>query len=137
MRAYALACCLLIPATGSADVFGFSTPSRNIECSVGLEANSADIRCTIHDKTGPDPRPRPADCLAPWGHHFQLDERGPVRMQCGAPGPKNTARHIDIAEYGVTGSFGAITCLSDSTGFQCSNADGHGFFLSRSTRVIQ
>ncbi|MFN4155365.1 MAG: DUF6636 domain-containing protein [Paracoccaceae bacterium] len=136
MRAFALVSMMLMPTPGAADVFGFSTPTRNIECSVGLERDSADLRCTIHDKSGPDPRPRPADCPGPWGHHFWLDERGPVKMVCGGPGAKNSARHIDIADYGVTGRFGDITCLSERTGFQCRNADGHGFHLSRAKRTV-
>ncbi|MFN4129111.1 MAG: DUF6636 domain-containing protein [Paracoccaceae bacterium] len=136
MRALVLTSALLLPTTGTADVFGFSTPTRNIECSVGLSEDSADIRCTIHEKNGADPRPRPASCTGPWGHQFWLDERGPVTMVCGGPGTKNTARHIDIAEYGVTGRFRDITCLSERTGFQCRNADGHGFFLSRAKRVV-
>ncbi|MFN3722847.1 MAG: DUF6636 domain-containing protein [Paracoccaceae bacterium] len=137
MRAIVVFVLLLLPTPGRADVFQFSTPTRNIECSVGLEASSADIRCTIHEKNGADPRPRPADCAAPWGHHFWLDERGPVTMACGGPGRKNSASYVDIADYGVTGRFGGITCLSQRTGFQCRNADGHGFFLSRAKRTVQ
>jgi hypothetical protein len=137
MRAFVLIPFLLLTPPAGADVIPFSTPSRNIECSVGMGEGPSDILCVIHEKTGPDPRPRPAGCSGPWGHHFSMTERGPVTMTCGGPGPRNTARHVEIADYGVTGRFDGITCLSERTGFSCKNADGHGFFLSRAKRTVQ
>ncbi|WP_172294221.1 DUF6636 domain-containing protein [Pseudoruegeria sp. HB172150] len=128
---------LLVALTASpamADVFSFETPSGNIECSVGIGRNSADIICEIIQKNGPPARPWPADCAQVWGHRFMLRERGPVEMQC-APPPKNLS-YSDKAPYGVTGEFGGITCLSERTGFQCSNLDGHGFFLSRARQSV-
>jgi hypothetical protein len=119
-----------------ADVFLFSTPSRNIECAVGLDEVSADITCTIHERNGLPALAQPSTCLAPWGHHFTLLERGPVQMGCGGPGARNTASHVEIAPYGETGQFGLITCLSLETGFECRNADGHGFFLSRARQSV-
>lgn len=119
-----------------ADVFPFSTPSRNIECTVGLGETSADIMCTIHERNGPPAMPQPAHCAGPWGHHFTLLERGFVQMTCGGPGSKNTASNVELAPYGETGRFGDITCLSERTGFQCRNADGHGFFLSRASQYV-
>lgn len=130
-----LAACLATPMA-QADVFPFSTPSRNIDCSVGQDEVSADIFCTIHERNGPPALPRPATCLAPWGHHFTLLERGPVQMGCGGPGARNTASYVEIAPYGQTGQFGLITCLSQKTGFECRNADGHGFFLSRARQSV-
>ncbi|MFN3846298.1 MAG: DUF6636 domain-containing protein [Paracoccaceae bacterium] len=136
MRGLAFWSFLFVPSTVAADVFPFSTPSRNIECSVGLSAASADISCTIFEKGGPEARPRPSGCAGPWGHHFSMVERGPVTMACGGPGRKNSASYVDIADYGVTGTFGDITCLSQRSGFECRNADGHGFFLSRARQAV-
>lgn len=127
---------LLASIPAHADVFPFKTPSGNIECSVGIGRDSADIICEIHQRQDPPAAPRPAGCTGPWGHHFELLERGPVRMRCGAPGSKSTAPGVDIAEYGQTGQFGDITCLSQRTGFECRNADGHGFFLSRRRQSV-
>ncbi len=129
-----LAACLATMA--QADVFMFSTPSRNIDCSVGLGEVSADITCTIHERNSPPALPQPSTCLAPWGHHFTLLERGPVQMGCGGPGVRNTATYVEIAPYGEVGQFGLITCLSQKTGFECRNADGHGFFLSRARQSV-
>lgn len=136
MRGLALTSLLFFPSSGLADVFPFSTPSRNIECSVGLSETASDIACTIFEKGGPEARPRPSGCSGPWGHHFSMVERGPVTMKCGGPGRKNNAKYVDIAEYGVTGRFGGITCLSQKNGFECRNSDGHGFFLSRARQTV-
>lgn len=127
---------LLLSHPAHADVFVFSTPSRNIECSVGLGELTADIMCTIHERNGPTAAPQPAHCPGPWGHRFTLLERGPVQMDCGGPGAGNTAAFVEIAPYGETGQFGLITCLSQRTGFECRNGDGHGFFLSRARQNI-
>lgn len=122
-----------VAAPAAADIFPIRTPSGNIGCSVGLEAGpTGDIICEIVERQGPPAAPRPADCAGPWGHVFVLLERGPVEMQCGAPGTPSG----DVAAYGQTGRFGAITCQSSEAGFQCSNADGHGFFLSRRRQSV-
>ena len=54
-------------------------------------------------------------------------------MRCGPPGG---APGGDVAQYGQTGRFGGITCLSSQQGFECRNADGHGFFLSRKRQSV-
>lgn len=122
---------LLLPGAAMADVFPIKSPSGNIECSVGLERNHADIYCTIHNKSGTPPRARPAGCPGAWGHNFSMLQRGPVTMECGGPGAKNTAPGVWAIPYGTAERFGEITCTSERTGFECRNADGHGFFLSR------
>lgn len=131
---YALLPLILAASPALGDVFGFQTPSGNIACSVGMEADSADIECVIHEKNGPPAAPRPAGCKGPWGHRFTMTERGPVKMACGGPGQK--VDWGDVAPYGDTGKFGAITCLSSQAGFQCRNGDGHGFFLSRAKQSV-
>lgn len=120
----------LLAATPSrADVFSFETPSGNIECSVGLGEGPSDIICEIVQTSAPPPRPRPADCSASWGHRYSMRARGPVTMDC-APEPRDLVIS-EKAPYGQTGSWDGITCLSDTSGLQCMNLDGHGFFLSR------
>ncbi|WP_126974826.1 DUF6636 domain-containing protein [Frigidibacter oleivorans] len=128
----------LAPSTARADVFLFRMPSGNVYCSVGIEAGSSDILCTIVDRSGPPARPAPADCMAFWGHVFFMRDTGPVEMEC-------TDRHLDsrlaasvqdVAPYGVTGSFGGIVCLSLQTGLECRNASGHGFKLARGAQIV-
>jgi hypothetical protein len=123
-------------APATADVFPFSMPSRNVDCTVGQGDGPSDIVCVIFDRSGPPPRPVPAGCAGGWGHVYAMQERGPVEMRCGGPGGKNTAAYVEIAPYGQTGRFGGITCLSQETGLTCSNADGHGFRLSRRVQEV-
>jgi len=126
---------LIFAAAGpaAADIFPFKMPSGNIECTVGVGGGevASDIQCAIFQREGATARPRPADCAGTWGHLFALSERGPMQMRCGAPGRPSTSPGIDVATYGETGRFGAITCQSSVEGLECRNGDGHGFFLSR------
>ncbi|MFV0301600.1 MAG: DUF6636 domain-containing protein [Paracoccus sp. (in: a-proteobacteria)] len=122
--------CLLAALPASADVFGFETPSGNIDCSVGIGEGSSDIRCIIHQKDGAAPQPKPAGCTAGWGHVFSMQNRGPAVMECAGPG-RNTGA-FETADYGVTSAdWDGIRCKSSRQGLECWNADGHGFFLSR------
>lgn len=122
-------------APALADIFPIRTPSGNIGCSAGVGDGTAssDIICEIVERSGPPAAPRPGGCAGAWGHIFWLKERGPVQMQCG---PARGRPGGDVAEYGQTGRFGAITCLSGREGFECRNADGHGFFLSRKRQSV-
>lgn len=126
----------LLATQAVADVTPIKTPSGNIECYIGSGDGPSDIECAIHARSGPPAQPKPADCKGPWGHHFDLRETGPVVMKCGGPGAKNTAPGVGLAPYGQTGEFGRITCRSEKTGFECRNADGHGFFLSRRRQTV-
>ncbi|MGB7244358.1 MAG: DUF6636 domain-containing protein [Sulfitobacter sp.] len=126
---------LLMSSAATADVWSFATPSKNIECWVGLDFNGSDIHCTIFQKGGPPPAPRPANCTAVWGHTFQMDERGLVSMTCENVAAAGTgAQHV--AEYGITGNFGGFSCFSSRKGLECRNLDGHGFFLSRASQRV-
>lgn len=118
-----------------ADVWTFETPSENIQCSVGEDAElESDIICTIISRQGPPAMPRPPSCDSDWGHVFSTRERGPVEMVCG---PFSRDRGgFDRAEYGVTGRFGGFVCSSSSKGLECTNRDGHGFFLSKATQTV-
>lgn len=129
-----LAASLMCPIAANADVFTFETPSENIQCSVGLEAGFSDISCTIINRSGPFAFPKPAACAGSWGHVFEMNNRGPVRMACGPFSRDKSA--FDKAEYGVTGRFGGFVCESATTGLTCRNEDGHGFSLSRRSQKV-
>ena len=129
-----IAAFLIAADPAKADVFMFQTPSGNIQCSVGLEVDFADVQCMIVERSGPAALPRPNSCGAFWGHSFALGETGPVQMICSLQ-----PQRVEINEqaaYGETGTFGAITCLSQRSGFTCTNANGHGFFLSRRQQTV-
>jgi len=118
-----------------ADVDIFRMPSGNVECSIGTGEGPSDISCVIFERTGAPAAPRPAGCDGPWGHKFLMRGRGPVRLECGAPGSPVMDSASDFA-YGRTGEVPAISCRSSREGLECRNADGHGFFLSRSRQSV-
>ncbi len=123
-----------MPVLASADVWTFETPSENIQCVVGMDVGGSDLTCTIIERQGPTALPRPAGCSSDWGHVFFMGNRGPVSMECT---PLNRNREgYDRAEYGVRGEFGGFVCLSEKTGLECWNEDGHGFFLSRRSQRV-
>lgn len=137
MRLAALVLSLLILVSpAAADVFLFKMPSNNVVCSVGLEADMSDIRCEIFERSGRPPRPVPAGCMAYWGHVFSMRDTGPVTMECIDFNPGIAASVSDVAAYGVTGTFGGITCLSQEAGLRCTNRDGHGFQLARRKQSV-
>lgn len=123
-----------IPSFACADVWTFETPSENIQCIVGEGPNSSDIECTIIEYNSPPFVPRPAWCQSDWGHTFRMRDRGHVEMVCVALNRNKDG--FDRAEYGVTGRFGGFTCHSSRRGLECSNLDGHGFFLSRNRQTL-
>jgi hypothetical protein len=123
---------LLATFPALADVDVFTTPSRNIQCTMGLgDSIPSDIDCTIFEHTGPPPTPGPA-CKAS-GYEFSMRERGPVTVKCGRTAPDS----IDNAvKYGSTVKYEGIACRSSTNGLECRNADGHGFFLSRARQSV-
>ncbi|MEI4472604.1 DUF6636 domain-containing protein [Frigidibacter sp. MR17.24] len=134
MRAFVVAATVLAAGPAAADVFTFETPSENIQCSAGVEADGSDVICIIIERAGPPAAPRPAGCVSDWGHKFAMTDRGPVQMLCE---PLDRSRDgFDTAGYGVTAQFGAISCLSSREGLRCANRDGHGFFLSRRSQQV-
>lgn len=123
---------LLFPAPAFADGYGFMMPSGNVYCNGSVEFTA--IGCNIIEFSGPHPQPQPASCNQSWGHSFYMEGRGEVVMECREVPQR--VNYTDVAPYGVSASFGDITCISESTGLTCRNLDGHGFRLSRGTREI-
>ncbi|MEM9910978.1 MAG: DUF6636 domain-containing protein [Pseudomonadota bacterium] len=124
----------LTAGAAQADIWTFETPSTNIQCVVGLDFEFSDLTCTIIEKGGTPPIPRPTSCGADWGHTFFMNDTGSVQMLCEPLNPIRGAQHI--AEYGVTGEFGGFVCHSSTSGLECRNTDGHGFFLSRAVQRV-
>lgn len=121
-----------MPTIAQADGFGFMTPSGNIYCNGAVTIGGLD--CVIVNRQGPPALPRPPSCNQYWGHEFSIKDTGRVEMRCG-PRPSSPG-YTDIAPYGVSGQFGSVNCLSEKTGFSCTNASGNGFFLSRRSQYL-
>ena len=132
-HAFAAVALALCTQPAGADGFGFMTPSGNIYCN-GFISGGGGIDCWVINRQGPPAQPWPGTCQQSWGHAFSLNGTGPARLTCG-PKPK-PVNYSDIAPYGQSGQFGAITCWSETTGLTCQNASGHGFFLSRRSQRV-
>jgi hypothetical protein len=120
----------VIAAPAAADGLGFRTPSGNIYCNGGME--TPHLYCVIVNR---EPGSAPDGC--PAGRQFDafIEEHGRATGQCGRAGGR-VSTYTDVAQYGVTGEFGRIVCRSETKGFTCRNADGHGFFLSRRSQQV-
>ncbi len=127
MRHVLLCAALALPGAAFADGYGFMTPTGNIYCNGAVEVS--EISCSVVERSGPVPIPKPASCNGVWGHRFNLAAKGKATMSCGQKPQK--VDYTDIAPYGVTAEFGDITCVSETTGLTCRNRSGHGFTLSR------
>jgi hypothetical protein len=130
---------LLAIAPALADVDGFTTPSGNIECAAGIgDGIPSDINCRIFERSGPPPVPHLAKCNDALGYEFSMREYGTVTAKCGLPAPPPASRSPDgnAVRYGGAVKYGGIVCRSSTSGLECRNADGHGFFLSRGRQSV-
>ncbi|MEM1431969.1 MAG: DUF6636 domain-containing protein [Pseudomonadota bacterium] len=118
---------VLLAGQASAEGYGFRTPSGNIYCNGSIDGGN--IQCSIVERSGTPAQPDPGSCSGVWGHHFELERTGPARVVCGSAPRKST--YTNVAAYGETGRFGAITCQSETSGLTCRNQSGNGFMLSR------
>jgi hypothetical protein len=111
----------LAGATGEGQ---FRTPSGNIGCGYYDRV----LRCDVRDGVKPLP-PRPASCNLDWGQGFWLHEHGAAQVVCA--GDTALDPTAPVVRYGATWHGGRISCMSSPNGLRCTNADRHGFFLSR------
>jgi hypothetical protein len=127
MRRFALLLVLGV-VTGTAAVAAptyvpFQTPSGAIGCDYG----GSYLRCDVAGGVKPLP-PRAKDCSLDWGQGFEMNRTGRATVVCAG----DTALGAGTAvPYKTTWHLGGFSCASALTGLQCSNAGGHGFFLSK------
>jgi hypothetical protein len=111
------------------------TPSGNIHCDAwmyGPKETDAQMRCFIEEISGPElPRPAWAHCDWDGGRSFELGGKAPGARAsfCDALGAP--LGDVVTLEYGSAWTHGPFTCLSSQLGLLCTNASGHGVFLSR------
>ncbi|MFN8108448.1 MAG: DUF6636 domain-containing protein [Thermoleophilia bacterium] len=122
-----LAAATLVPATAlAAPPTNFRTPSGNIGCDM----RPNEVRCDVlqHTYTAP---PKPASCDFDWGGAFVVRKHGRGRPVCYSdtvvppPGRKHTVG------YGTSVYRNGFRCTVARTGVTCTNADAHGFAVSR------
>ena len=64
------------------------------------------------------------------GYEFSMREHGAVTVKCSQVAPSVTLPG-NAVRYGGAARYDGIVCRSSTSGLECRNADGHGFFLSR------
>jgi hypothetical protein len=109
---------------------GFKTPANNIYCV--LEGDW--LRCDAKQIVGPVSA-KPPDCYLDWGDAFVVtpnSEGGYVL--CHGDTVANDA--LPTLSYGRSWSREGYTCASERAGVRCTNAQGHGFNLSRMNRTV-
>jgi hypothetical protein len=128
----ALAAVVAAPASAASGITDFRSPSGNIYCSwdhlrLGGVADNF-LRCDVQQLA--HRAPRPASCQFGFGSSFGISPRGRARALCVSDSVFDPSARV--LAYGHTLRLGAFRCTSRSTGMRCSNADAHGFVLSRS-----
>lgn len=121
-------CCLCGAASGST-LIAFRTPSGNIGCvfASGLGA-APNLRCDIRSRLRPQP-PKPPGCDLDWGDSFELNRTGRAHLTCH--GDTAILPRSRVLRYGTTWKRAGFACTSRVNGLRCTNASGHGFFLSK------
>jgi hypothetical protein len=119
---------LLVPGA-SASVVAFRTPTGNIGCVYASDSGPAGgLRCDIRSRLRPLP-PKPSGCDLDWGDSFYMARTGRVRLTCH--GDTAILPHSRVLRYGSRWARGGFACTSRVSGLRCTNASGHGFFLSK------
>ncbi len=125
---------LMVSATLRADPPGdaFRMPSGNVSCVVTADESGAFLRCDLSENQARIPKP-PQDCELDFGNAFALGLHGKATRLCAGD---TVAGGHPVLAYGQTWSSRGFTCLSRKQGVRCTNADGHGFELSRKQQKL-
>jgi hypothetical protein len=135
-----VACAACLAASGPADsstrLPGFRSPSGNISCL--FLGGTPTLLCKIaHADYAKQLQDR---CMGPNGagvdwHGFELSaaRKGTIVCSGGALYPGTDRPSYVTLPYGKTWRQKMFSCSSRVTGVNCSNPNGHGFFLSRQT----
>jgi hypothetical protein len=111
-------------------LYSFRTPSKNIYCLY----NSADsttpafLRCDIRSHLRPAPRPH--SCVeGAYGESVGMTKTSAAHVLCISDSVYDAKARV--LAYGMRWSRDGFRCTSRAVGLTCTNARGHGFFLSR------
>jgi hypothetical protein len=112
--------------TQAVHLTSFQSPSHNIGCVIA----AGTARCDIRSRTW-SPPPRPASCSSQvdFGQGLEVGKAAASFVCAGDTTLNPSAKVLD---YGTATQSGTFSCLSETSGITCKNADtGHGFFLSQ------
>jgi len=121
------------PTYAQSDSIGFQSPSKNIACLVFPDGSQSAIRCDIAVMES-KPK-RPANCDLEYGQAFMMHARGSDADRI-CYGDALTDKVLPVIGYGDVWQRGGFTCTVEQTGVTCSNADRHGFSLSRAKQDL-
>jgi hypothetical protein len=118
---------------------GVKTPSQNISCFYVPQRPTSHGNLLCNIKQAVYTKALQSRCIAPptgldW-HGFTLSDtkRGEVLCAGGLMyDGRDTPTFVTLA-YGKTWRYRGFTCTSRVTGLTCTNARGHGLFLSRAS----
>jgi hypothetical protein len=113
-------------------LIGFRSPSKNIACQYYDYDRVVALRCDIMEATVAARRPR--DCDLEFGKAFEMKPKGPSERLCY--GDTIMDQSLPLLPYGQVWQRGGFTCTSEQAGVTCSNADRHGFSLSRARQEL-
>jgi hypothetical protein len=124
--AMALATAIAASPVEAASSARFSSPSRNIGCTMTSTIVRCDvIRYTYH------PTAKPASCHFAWGPSVQVTTTGKGRFRCVSD---TVAGAPKVLAYGKSITVGRFKCTSRTTGMTCVDTrDGHGFTIARAS----
>jgi hypothetical protein len=137
--AVAVALALFAGAATAARLPGVKTPSKNISCFYVPQRPTTHGNLLCNIKQVAYTKALQARCIAPptgldW-HGFTLPDtkRGEVLCTGGIMyDARDTPTFVTLA-YGKTWQHRGFTCTSRFTGLTCTNAAGHGLFISRAS----
>lgn len=112
-----------------AEPWSLHTRANNIQCIMGDEPGKTSMMCSLTRRTGPLALPKPEDCAQLWGYSYFLSDAGPAQMLCLGKATENWRGNgrFDPGQIDMTG----IICNATRNTLECTNRDGHGFYLSR------
>jgi hypothetical protein len=103
----------------------FRSPSSNIGCDIADGVARCDIRRRMWS-----PLRHPASCPSEvdFGQGLQVGTSGPGAFVCA--GDTALDPSAPALAYGADSHVGSFTCASRTNGMTCTNAHGHGFFIT-------
>lgn len=106
-----------------------ASPSGNIACLFENDTgHRPSVRCDVNGATWHVKTPR--TCPGAYGDSVTLARR-PI-LTCHTDTVFDPSRSRTLP-YGVTATFGDLTCRSARTGITCTNTRGHGFTVARTS----
>jgi hypothetical protein len=117
------------PAEATAEVEGFQTPTKNINCTWRPDGDTPVLECMI-DQYGGKVQKKPADCDLDWGPQGTLEATGRAELWA-CRGDTSWWPEAPVLAYGSTWRKGPFTCSIAKTGVTCKNTSKRGFFISR------